>query len=92
MYRSEEVNARGAVASVFIWILKSSVTETPGPTTDHVDAAPTAWQAFRWLTTTFLSARRRFQIGMVLLLMLLGGVAELFTIGAVFPLLGMLTS
>jgi ABC-type bacteriocin/lantibiotic exporter with double-glycine peptidase domain len=55
------------------------------------EVTPGAWSAFRWLTTNYLSARRRFQILMVLLLMLAGGVAELFTIGAVFPLLAMLS-
>jgi ABC-type bacteriocin/lantibiotic exporter with double-glycine peptidase domain len=50
-----------------------------------------AWSAFRWLTMDYLSVRRRYQIIMVLLLMLAGGVAELFTIGAVFPLLVVLS-
>jgi ATP-binding cassette, subfamily B, bacterial PglK len=55
------------------------------------ELTPSAWSAFRWLTTSYLSARRRYQILMVLLLMLVGGMAELFTIGAVFPLLAMLS-
>ena len=55
------------------------------------ETTPSAWDAFRWLTTSYLPARRRYQTAMVLLLMLLGGIAELFTIGAVFPLLIMLS-
>ncbi len=50
-----------------------------------------AWSAFRWLTKNYLSTRRRYQILLVLALMLAGGAAELFTIGAVFPLLAMLS-
>jgi len=50
-----------------------------------------AWRAFQWLMRNHLSARRRYQISMVFALMLVGGVAELFTIGAVFPLLAMLS-
>jgi ABC-type bacteriocin/lantibiotic exporter with double-glycine peptidase domain len=43
--------------------------------------------SLHWLATDFLSRRRRWQAGGVLVLMLLGGVAELFTLAAVFPLL-----
>jgi ABC-type bacteriocin/lantibiotic exporter with double-glycine peptidase domain len=54
------------------------------------ETQPNGWSAFRWLTLAFLSARRRYQIGLVLLLMFIGGMAELFTLGAVFPLLSIL--
>jgi ATP-binding cassette subfamily B protein len=50
-----------------------------------------AWGAFRWLARNHLSSRRRSQIAMLFVLMLLGGAAELFTIGAIFPLLAMLS-
>lgn len=55
------------------------------------ETTATTWAALRWLTMSQLSARRRFQIVAVLMLMLLGGLAELITIGAVFPLLVMLS-
>ena len=55
------------------------------------ETTPSAWSAFRWLAMDYLSTRRRYQVVLVLLLMLAGGVAELFTIGAVFPLLAVLS-
>ena len=55
------------------------------------EVTPGAWRAFQWLMRHQLSARRRYQISMLFVLMLVGGLAELFTIGAVFPLLAMLS-
>ncbi len=55
------------------------------------EMTPSTWSAFRWLATNYLSTRRLLQILIVLFLMLAGGVAELCTIGAVFPLLAMLS-
>lgn len=43
--------------------------------------------AMKWLVRDFLPRRRRWQAGGVLLLMVLGGLAEAFTLAAVFPLL-----
>jgi ABC-type multidrug transport system fused ATPase/permease subunit len=43
--------------------------------------------AARWLTMDFLPRRRRFQAIALVALMLLGGLAEVFTLAAVFPLL-----
>lgn len=43
--------------------------------------------AARWLVIDFLPKRRRFQALGLLALMLLGGLAEVFTLAAVFPLL-----
>jgi ABC-type multidrug transport system fused ATPase/permease subunit len=43
--------------------------------------------AARWLASEFLSRARRYQAVGLLLLMLLGGLAELFTLAAVLPLL-----
>jgi ATP-binding cassette, subfamily B, bacterial PglK len=55
------------------------------------EVTPGTWYAFRWLMMNQLSARRRYQILMLFLLMVAGGFAELLTIGAVFPLLVMLS-
>jgi ABC-type multidrug transport system fused ATPase/permease subunit len=44
-------------------------------------------EGLRWLIVDFLSTRRRLQGCAVIGLMLLGGLAELFTLAAVFPLL-----
>jgi ABC-type multidrug transport system fused ATPase/permease subunit len=43
--------------------------------------------ALKWVIVDFLSSRRRWQAVGVFVLMLLGGLAELFTLAAVFPLL-----
>lgn len=51
---------------------------------------PTLSQSLRWLFFDFLSARRRWQILAVFVIMLLGGAAELFTLAAVLPLLSVL--
>jgi ABC-type multidrug transport system fused ATPase/permease subunit len=53
-------------------------------------AEPTLSQCLRWLFFEFLSPRRRWQTAAVLLIMLLGGAAELFTLAAVLPLLSVL--
>jgi ABC-type multidrug transport system fused ATPase/permease subunit len=47
-------------------------------------------EGLRWLVTDFFSPRRRWQGVGVFALMLLGGVAELFTLAAVFPLLALM--
>ena len=47
-------------------------------------------EGFRWLAFSFLSARRRWQVLAVFGLMLVGGLAELFTLGAIFPILATL--
>src|ERR687890_1144412 len=44
-------------------------------------------KGLKWVTLGFLSARRRWQASGVFALMLLSGLAELFTLAAVFPLL-----
>jgi ATP-binding cassette, subfamily B, bacterial PglK len=43
--------------------------------------------AMKWLVSDFLPVRRRWQALGLLLLMVLGGLAEAFTLAAVFPLL-----
>ena len=48
------------------------------------------YQGLKWLVTDFLSTRRRLQGCGVFALMLLGGLAELFTLAAVFPLLALM--
>jgi ABC-type multidrug transport system fused ATPase/permease subunit len=47
----------------------------------------TLGQGLRWVIIEFLSRRRRLQAIAVFILMLIGGIAELFTLAAVFPLL-----
>ena len=47
-------------------------------------------QGLKWLITDFFSPRRRWQGVGVFGLMLVGGVAELFTLAAVFPLLALM--
>ena len=47
-------------------------------------------EGLKWLITDFMSTRRRLQGCGVFALMLLGGVAELFTLAAVFPLLALM--
>jgi ATP-binding cassette subfamily B protein len=44
-------------------------------------------EAFQWLVRDFLPKRRRYQATGLLVLMLMGGLAEVFTLAAVFPLL-----
>jgi len=48
------------------------------------------YEGLKWLVTDFLSTRRRLQGCGVFALMLLGGIAELFTLAAVFPLLALM--
>ena len=56
-----------------------------------MDAVPqTLGQALRWIAFDFLSARRRWQVVAVFIVMLMGGAAELFTLAAVIPLLTVL--
>jgi len=43
--------------------------------------------ALKWLVRDFLPVRRRWQAAGVLVLMVMGGLAEAFTLAAVFPLL-----
>lgn len=47
--------------------------------------------ALKWVITRFLSRRRRLQALGVFILMLLGGLSELFTLAAVFPLLAFMS-
>jgi ATP-binding cassette subfamily B protein len=54
------------------------------------DAPQTLGQALRWIGFDFLSSKRRWQIVGVFAIMLMGGVAELFTLAAVIPLLTVL--
>jgi ABC-type multidrug transport system fused ATPase/permease subunit len=51
------------------------------------DSAIGLGDAARWLASDFLARARRYQAVGLLFLMLLGGLAELFTLAAVFPLL-----
>jgi ABC-type multidrug transport system fused ATPase/permease subunit len=46
--------------------------------------------ALKWLVLCFFSRRRRWQARAVLVLMLVGGFAELFTLAAVYPLLSLM--
>jgi ABC-type bacteriocin/lantibiotic exporter with double-glycine peptidase domain len=50
----------------------------------------TIGQGLRWIVFDFLSTRRRWQIVGVFAIMLAGGVAELFTLAAVVPLIAVL--
>src|SRR5438874_3083191 len=52
--------------------------------------AGTLSQGFLWLLRDFLPDRRRWQAAAVVGLMLVGGMAELFTLGAIFPLLALM--
>ena len=55
-----------------------------------IQSQTSLYEGLKWLVTDFLSTRRRLQGLGVFALMLLGGLAELFTLAAVFPLLALM--